>query len=411
MIEPSEVLNRFCGVLWGQFFGNSIVKHYSQYVPENTQLLCMLESVLICKQINIHNIATRLYKRALSDRFNLGNTLYGVIFHGKFLKSPHAAAHEYWEFQQRKPASNGALARAPIAGLWQFHNAEQVKYQAAEICKITHTDPRCIASCIAIALAVSRLIQGENDMDKLIAEIEEEIIHFHPDVAVYFTKIRSSSLRAFDLQDTSTCNYTLKTLGIAFWCLLHTSSFHQAARLLTVYDSNPLNFSITGALFGARFGLKGLPFEHELAHGRDAHWLKKQSMQLYMLNSKINSLPVEPSPQSMHVLVEEAIKLMNESLLKQEQNITLSYLVDKLHTNTTTLTESFNEVKHCSPMKFWKVLRLTHATQLLTDSQLSILDIAMNCLYDSPASFSTAFKLCFKISPSDYRREHRKSTV
>jgi AraC-like DNA-binding protein len=369
----------------------------------------MLESVLICKQINIQNIATRLYKSALNERFNLGNTLYGVIFHELFLKSPHAAAHAYWESQQKKPASNGALARAPIAGLWQFQNETQVMYQATEICKITHADPRCIASCIAVALAVSRLIQGEEDMDKLIDELAKEVIHFHPDVAVYFTKIRHSSLRVFDLQDISTCNYTLKTLGVAFWCLLHMSSFHQAACLLKTHNANSLHLSITGALFGARFGLKGLPFEHELAHGRDAHWLKKQSMQLYMLNSRINS-PVEPSPQSTHVLVEEAIKLMKDGLI-EGKNITLSVLCKDLHTNQTTLTECFHKAIHIPPMQYWKVLRLKYAAQLLTESKLSILEIASTCLYETPGSFSTAFKLLFKKSPSDYRREHRKSTA
>jgi ADP-ribosylglycohydrolase len=38
---------------------------------------------------------------------------------------------------------------------------QRVRYNTIEICKVTHADPRCVASCVAVTSAVSLMLQGK----------------------------------------------------------------------------------------------------------------------------------------------------------------------------------------------------------------------------------------------------------
>jgi len=206
------------------------------------------------------------------------------------------------------------LVRAPITVLWCFDNIEKVKKQAAEVCKITHADPRCVASCIGIAMTVAYLIQGEENIEKIINNVEQEISHFHPDIPKYFNKIKAKSLNVFVLRNYSNYGYTLKTFGAALWCLKNASSFNQAINLLFLESDNSTDLSVVGALLGARFGIQGLPNIHlERSSGmydnwaisnqlvskyRNVTWLNKQAVNLYELNLKLNTDYVDLTPKN-----------------------------------------------------------------------------------------------------------------
>jgi AraC-like DNA-binding protein len=63
----------------------------------------------------------------------------------------------------------------------------------------------------------------------------------------------------------------------------------------------------------------------------------------------------------------------------------------------------FNKHFDDSPANYLKDQRLKSAAELLTDSDKRINDIAYDCLFNDPAHFSTAFKIKYKMSPSQYR--------
>ena len=54
-------------------------------------------------------------------------------------------------------------------------------------------------------------------------------------------------------------------------------------------------------------------------------------------------------------------------------------------------------------MTFYKELRLNLAKQLLSQSSLSITEIALSSGFTSSAHFSQAFNLQFSISPTNFR--------
>ncbi|WP_316822944.1 AraC family transcriptional regulator [Pedobacter gandavensis] len=61
-----------------------------------------------------------------------------------------------------------------------------------------------------------------------------------------------------------------------------------------------------------------------------------------------------------------------------------------------------------SYLDFIKELRIGHACKLLRDTDRAILDICYNSGYNSWANFSKQFKVVLNLTPSQYRRQHKK---
>ena len=60
-----------------------------------------------------------------------------------------------------KFAPNGGVMRTSVLGTFQFHDLDQVIANTTNACKVTHADPRCIASCIAVTMAIALMLQGK----------------------------------------------------------------------------------------------------------------------------------------------------------------------------------------------------------------------------------------------------------
>lgn len=57
--------------------------------------------------------------------------------------------------------------RTSVLGIPQFYDLDAVAKNTKEICTVTHADPRCSASCIAVTVAIALMLQGETDLDKI----------------------------------------------------------------------------------------------------------------------------------------------------------------------------------------------------------------------------------------------------
>ena len=60
-------------------------------------------------------------------------------------------------------------------------------------------------------------------------------------------------------------------------------------------------------------------------------------------------------------------------------------------------------------VRFTSEKRVQHAAELLHRSPLSIVDIAAAVGYNSASQFGVAFKRRYQLTPSQYRRQARKS--
>lgn len=71
----------------------------------------------------------------------------------------------------------------------------------------------------------------------------------------------------------------------------------------------------------------------------------------------------------------------------------------------------FHELLGHSPGEEIRRLRVEHARQLLADTNLSLLDIALRCGFQFPGHLSRAFRKTFGQTPRDYRHTQRKRSV
>lgn len=93
----------------------------------------------------------------------LGNTVGTVLTTVGFAEDPHKAARAVWEVRGRATAANGAVMRTAPVGLWSFEDLDTVTDNAKTACLVTHTDPRCVASCVAVSVAIASMLQRVQD--------------------------------------------------------------------------------------------------------------------------------------------------------------------------------------------------------------------------------------------------------
>ena len=85
-------------------------------------------------------------------------------------------------------AANGAVMRTSALGAWDYTDAERVRHNAEQACLLTHADPRCVGSCVAVCLAIRALLQGERDVDAITAAALAAVKDCHPEMEEYFRR-------------------------------------------------------------------------------------------------------------------------------------------------------------------------------------------------------------------------------
>jgi len=294
----SVVADRIRGVLFGQAIGDALgfgaeflsrsaakelypegLRSYAQitrfphsahwqpgdWTDDTDQMLCILDSLLACRTIDLLDIARRLHHWAVTDGYAMGSVFHAVVHHPQFLTQPHQAAEAFWESTVRQVASNGAVMRTSVLGIWDYPDPQRVRNNAEQVCKLTHADPRCVGACVAVCLAIRGLLLGARDIPQLIQEVTAEVRGYHPDVEMFLNLTETEPLTAFDLDEgmnpgePKRLSYTLKTLAAGFWALRHASSF--AVGIEAIIDEGgdaDTNAAVAGALLGARFGYQGI---------------------------------------------------------------------------------------------------------------------------------------------------------
>ena len=105
----------------------------------------------------------------------------------------------------------------------------------------------------------------------------------------------------------------------------------------------------------------------------------------------------------------ELVREIHEYLLSHlDEKITIEELSRKYHMNATTLKTVFKSVYGDSLAAHIKEHRMEQAAELLTDTGLSIAEIAARVGYDSQSKFTAAFKSQYGILPKEYRKTNGK---
>lgn len=232
----------------------------------------------------------------------LGQTTKAVLNDPSFAASPHTAAAAH----SAGIPSNGGVMRTAVAGIPHFWCEDTVAAAAETLCLTTHAEPRCVASCVAVALCVSRLLRGEDSSDIVesvvqpalekaqgsLGDMERQELQRHAE---------AKELKDLALDDRKTIGFTFKCLGAGLWALKQSVGaqgtsgtsgqlFRKVLNELVLAGGDAdTNGAVAGALLGCRLGFSQLPAEW-IAGMPYSSWLEAYVQKvLFMLRRDVRS--------------------------------------------------------------------------------------------------------------------------
>jgi poly(ADP-ribose) glycohydrolase ARH3 len=174
-------------------------------------------------------------------------------------------------------AGNGTAMRTAVLGLFFVNAPNRLPAVAADVCRITHHDPRSVAGGVAVAKAAQLLAAdgalcpasfcGEvasavEAFEPVLADLVRELpcrLQEDPETAV--RAIARSGMTKPELAEPIITPFVIPTVLAAFWCLLrHPDSWHKgvASAIRLGGDVDTLG-AIVGALLGAKLGMTSIP--------------------------------------------------------------------------------------------------------------------------------------------------------
>ncbi|CAF3746078.1 unnamed protein product [Rotaria sp. Silwood1] len=202
----------------------------------------------------------------------LGANVQQVVYSNGYLSDPLKVSEIVWERNNRQAAPNGAVMRCSASAFVHYNDLEKVKSTTISMCKTTHFDPRCIASCLAVCLTIAHLIERkfhEKEIESLVKHVQDETINIlgdsfseeHRKLFLWYTD-RSRSLQDLELDEAKSIGFTYKCLASGFYGLRSKRSFEETLNdLIRCGGDADTNGAVCGTMYGARYGYKSLPVE------------------------------------------------------------------------------------------------------------------------------------------------------
>jgi len=299
MKEMSTITDRFIGCLYGQAIGDALglgtefltkdevkayypngLTRYDQIVRDNhrrrwheadwtddTDMMLCIASALVkhrgkVDDNTLYDIACNFRDWMQSpDCMGIGRLVYNILSIDDYVEKPQEVAELFWNMSNRHNAPNGGIMRTSVVGL--LRNKDDIEIAAANICKLTHYDPRCVGACVVASEIIHALVYEDKQLTTF--EIKEICQRYDERMLAFIDLAKNSSdINELELDDEQTLGYTLKALSASLWCLFHCESFTDG--LLTVVNAGgdaDTNAAIACSMLGAKFGASEIPIYYK----------------------------------------------------------------------------------------------------------------------------------------------------
>lgn len=285
-----QLLNKIKGTIYGQAIGDALglgtefmddydmawkypngLTHYSEiyqdrhrrrweigdWTDDTDMMLCIANAIITDKGVNLASIAKNFKDWANGEPMGIGANTYKVLMMGDYVERPMAVSRKVWELSRYHSAANGGLMRTSIVGLLPT----DVEQSAADICRLTHYDPRCVGSCVIVSELIHAHVYG------LTVPTYEQIIatsrKYDNRIVEFITLSKNPDIKALGLQEEGSIGYTLKTLAAGLWAYWHAETFKDG--LLAVVNAGgdaDTNAAVACSILGAKFGFNAIPTEY-----------------------------------------------------------------------------------------------------------------------------------------------------
>jgi len=265
-----------------------------EWSDDTAQALSIMDSYLEHGDVDPIGCAHHFLKWAQEDGRGMGNHTWNVLKSTYFLVEPFAVSKEVWERSGRKIAPNGGVMRTAGVAVLRPQDQAWTARAAATACKVTHWDPRCVASSVAIAEAVRRLITAGD----LLGSSRESAFHHAiaqataaaPEAAEELVRYARMSLEDLKLDEGMDdpkrkrvpIGYTWKCMGAGFYALrnAHRGFSEVLNEVLMAGGDVDTNGAVAGAVLGAYWGWSNIP-----------QWMRDGLVGGATLDEKLSRLP------------------------------------------------------------------------------------------------------------------------
>ena len=248
-INRDEIALRY-GVVREMLGGGWLDTKPGEYTDDTQMALAIARSIAELGRIDPADIGTRFVQWMESMPKDIGNTTLQSL--------GYLAAGVPWDEAGARTAArkgdsgagNGSIMRTAPIGLACRNDPETLVRQSIDVSRITHADPKCCWSCVALCQAISALLTGSEDILAAAAEGVEA-----PEVRA--TLENAATIRRSDVLSGG---YVLHTLGAAFWAFVNHDSFESVVvAAVNLGGDSDSSGAVSGALAGARYGAAAIP--------------------------------------------------------------------------------------------------------------------------------------------------------
>lgn len=155
--------------------------------------------------------------------------------------------------QARRPhdAANGSIMRCAPGALLDRLDAVANAVHSMDSSRITHANPLCVGSCMALNLAIAALLNDPVSDPLSVATAATT----NSTILSALAEVPDQSAETLD-----SGGYVLATMQSAFWAVMaHDSLEETVVAAVNLGDDADTTGAVAGALAGARWGLSAIP--------------------------------------------------------------------------------------------------------------------------------------------------------
>lgn len=285
-----QLLDKIKGTIYGQAIGDALglgtefmddydmawkypngLTHYSEifqdrhrrrweigdWTDDTDMMLCIANAIIKDKGVNLTTIAQNFKDWANGVPMGIGANTYKVLMFGDYVEHPLDVSRKVWELSRYRSAANGGLMRTSIVGLLPC----DIEQSAADICRLTHYDPRCVGSCVIVSELIHAHVYG------LPIPTYEQIVaisrKYDDRIVEFITLSQNEDIKTLGLQEEGSIGYTLRTLAAGLWAYWHAETFQDGLlALVNAGGDADTNAAVACSILGAKFGFNAIPSEY-----------------------------------------------------------------------------------------------------------------------------------------------------
>jgi len=259
-----------------------------QWTDDAGQFIAAMVSYVSSRGFDGLDLAARLVKWMTKNSRGVGfHTKEALTMLDFDLEKWATNGRDIWYRSGGMKAGNGSLARCVVPGLYHWNNLDHLVEATIKTSHLTHFDPRCVESALAINFFINQCLHRRwtDDLPDTCATwlqsvrqmriYDEWVLNFDRNELNEYTNFSPfptyyqehnavvDALRAIPharFRDLHNTGYCVNTMQAAIWAVMNGDSFEECiSHAVKLGGESDTQGALAGAIAGARFGLSAIP--------------------------------------------------------------------------------------------------------------------------------------------------------